>query len=160
MKKNNLHIGDKIIDSDQIYEIFKIEENKIFYKPLGNTGCTGSIPIGNLTQACIRPLMTKPEIKLFLENLGYEKPIEIPFSASAKVNNGVFLKDILYLNNPERTTRLLIHLSILKRDIEKLSYSDQAIFDQALNHLVEEIALVTNGSIEQVREKILKKIER
>jgi len=160
MKKNNLRVGDRIVDSDQIYEIFKIEENKIFYKPLGNNGCTGSIPIGNLAQACIRPLMTKPEIKLFLENLSYEKPVEIPFSASAKVNNGMFLKDILYLNNPDRTAKLLIHLSILKRDTEKLSYSDQAIFEQSLNHLSEEIALVTNNSVDQIREKILKKIER
>ena len=72
----------------------------------------------------------------------------------------MFLKNIMYLNNPDRTAKLLIQLSKLKREMEKLSYSDQAIFEQALNHLTEEIALVTNNSVDQIRGKILKKIER
>ena len=163
MNKNNLKVGDRIIDSDQIYVIFKIESGKIFYQQMAEVnrgGGTGSIPMDNLAQACIRPLMAKPEAKIFLENLAYEKPLEAPISTNTKVNNGAFLKDILYLNNPTRTAKLLVHLSLIKSNTGKLSYLDQSIFDQGLNHLSNEIAIVMGISVEKIREKILKGIER
>ena len=163
MNKNNLKVGDRIIDSDQVYVIFKIEGGKIFYQQLEGTsrgGGTGSIPMDNLDQACIRPLMTKSEVNFFFENLDNEKPLDVPVNANAKVNNGAFLKDILYLNNPNKTAKLLIHLSLVKSSIGKLSYLDQSIFDQGLNHLCDEIAIVTETSKEKIREKILKGIER
>lgn len=162
MKNNNFSVGEKIIDSDGIYVIFKIDEGRIHYRPVsdGKNGCTGSIPIDNLIQACIRPLMSKAEIKLFWENLTDEKPLEIPFSNNSKVNNGAFLKDILYLNNPSKTAKLLIYLAGLKKDLNKLSYSDQAVFDQALNHIVDEISVVTENPSRKIQEKILKTIER
>jgi len=162
MTNISLNVGNRIVDSDQIYVIFKIDEGKIYYRPIDNSksGCTGSIPTNNLVQACIRPLMTKSEVKNFLKNLPKEKPLEAPLSTNSKINNGAFLKEIIYLNNPNKTVKLLVYLSALRKSLGKLSYSDQSVFDQGLNHLVDEIAIVAETPVEKVREKVLKAIER
>ncbi len=162
MKNSGFNVGDRIIDSDQIYVIFKIDGGKIFYRPVTDekSGCTGSIPINNLGQACIRLLMTKSEVKMFWENLSIEAPLEVPLSNNSKINNGAFLKDILYLNNPSKTTKLLVYLSMMKKNLGKLSYSDQMIFDQGLSHLVDEVSMVTEVIPKKVQEKVLKGIER
>ena len=162
MTNISFDVGDRIVDSDQIYVIFKVDDGKIYYRPINDdkSGCTGSIPINNLVQACIRPLMTKSEVKLFWENLSKEKPLEVPLNTNSKINNGAFLKDILYSNNPNKTAKLLVYLSALKTSLGKLSYSDQSVFDQALSRLADEIAIVTGTSSEKVQEKILKSIER
>ncbi|MCW1949370.1 MAG: hypothetical protein KIH89_002905 [Candidatus Shapirobacteria bacterium] len=162
MTNISYNVGDKIVDSDQAYVIFKIDDGKIYYRPINNdkSGCTGSIPINNLVQACIRPLMTKSEIKDFWENLSKEEPLDIPLNTNSKINNGAFLKDVLYSNNPIKTAKLLVYLSALKKSLGKLSYSDQSVFDQALGRLVDEVAIVTETPSDKVREKILKSIER
>ena len=112
MTNFSFNVDDRIVDSDQIYVIFKIDEGKIYYRPVDNSksGCTGSIPTNNLVQACIRPLMTKSEVKIFLENLSKEKPLEVPLSTNSKINNGAFLKEVIYLNDPVKTAKLLIYL--------------------------------------------------
>lgn len=162
MSNNSFKVGDKIIDSDQVYVIFKIENDKIFYCPFDKkkSNCTGSIPIENLDQACIRHLMTKNEVADFLKSLTKVKPIEMAQPATTRNNNGAFLKDILYSNDVNKTAKLLVYLSNLKQNSPKLVYSDQSVYDQALNHLAEEISVVMNTSIDQAREKILKAIER
>jgi len=162
MTNIDYNVGDRIVDSDQIYVIFKIDEGKIYYRPVNDdkSGCTGSIPINNLAQACIRPLMTKSEVKIFWENLSKEESLDLPLNTNSKINNGAFLKDILYLNNPNKTTKLLVYLFALKKSLGKLSYSDQSVFDQALDSLVKEIAIVTGMATDKIREKILKSIER
>ncbi len=161
---NNLSfdVGNKIVDSDQIYVIFKIDDGKIYYRPIDDSksGCTGSIPVNNLVQACIRPLMTKLEVKKFLDNLPKEEKLEVPSNGNSKINNGAFLKEIIYLNNPGKTAKLLVYLIGLKKSLGKLSYSDQSVFDQGLNHLVNEISVVTETAPEKIQEKILKAIQR
>lgn len=163
MKDQKLGVGDRIIDSDQIYVIFKIENDRIFYRPLegkNNRGdSSGSIPTKNLSQACIRPLMTKTEVDFFWKNLVDEKPMEVPQNTGIRNNNGMILKEVLYLNNPIKTGSLLIHLGILKKDL-KISTADQLIFDQALNHLADEISVVSDTAVDKVKEKILSIIKR
>ncbi len=162
MTNISYNVGDRIVDSDQIYVIFKIDEGKIYYRPIKDdkSGCTGSIPINNLARACIRPLMTKSEVKTFWENLSKEEPLDIPLSTNSKINNGAFLKDVLYSNDPKKTVKLLVYLYGLKKNLGKLSYSDQSVFDQALSRLVDEVAIVTETPSDKVRIKILKSIER
>lgn len=162
MTNISFNVGDRIVDSDQIYVIFKIDGGKIYYRPVNDdkSGCTGSIPVNNLVQACIRPLMTKSEVKLFWENLAKEEPLDIPLSTNSKINNGAFLKDVLYSNDPNKTAKLLVHLFALKKSLGKLSYSDQSVFDQALSRLTDEIAIVTETPSGKIREKILKSIDR
>jgi RNA polymerase-interacting CarD/CdnL/TRCF family regulator len=95
-----------------------------------------------------------------VENLPKEEPLDIPMSTNSKINNGAFLKDILYSHDPKKTVKLLVYLCGLKKSLGKLSYSDQSVFDQALSHLVDEVAIVTETPSDKVRVKILKSIER
>jgi len=156
MNKSAFSVGDLIIDSDQIHTITKIENDVIFYKPSNNSlnGCTSSIPIKNLSLACIRSLLTKSEIKKFLENLSCEEATKVPFTTKNQFNNGNFLKEILYLNNPSRTGQLLVHLSKVERE-SQLSRADQNIFDQAISHLADEISFVNKIPIDTAKNQIL-----
>ena len=155
MNKSVFSVGDLIIDSDQIHTITKIENDVIFYKPSnGLNGCTSSIPIKNLSLACIRPLLTKSEIKNFLENLSGEEATKVPFTTKNQFNNGNFLKEILYLNNPSRTGQLLVFLSKTEKD-SPLSKSDQNIFDQAISHLADEFSFVSKISVDTAKNQIL-----
>jgi len=160
MTKHTFRVGDLIIDSDQVHTISKIDNDRLFYTPISTTNsCSGSIPVSNLAQACIRPLMSKSEIKSFLENLSLETPLEVPFSPSARTNNNNFLKDVLFLNNPVKTGRLLVYLSNLKEE-SKLSSSDQDLFNQAVSHIAEEISIVEKITPKSATQKILSAIKR
>lgn len=156
MLNSKYHIGEMIIDFNQINVITKIENNRIFYKPINNENdrCISSIPLNNLSLAHMRLLMTKSEVKNLLENLPYEKAIDIPCNSN-RINSSNFLKEIIYLNNPQRTAKVLILLEKLKKD-SKLSSTDESLYDQALSHLTNEISVVTKTSFESVKEKILK----
>ena len=156
MNKSVFSVGDLIIDSDQIHTITKIENDVIFYKPSNDSlnSCTSSIPIKNLSLACIRPLLTKSEIKNFLENLSGEEATKVPFTTKNQFNNGNFLKEILYLNNPSRTGQLLVFLSKTEKD-SPLSKSDQNIFDQAISHLADEFSFVSKISVDTAKNQIL-----
>lgn len=160
MNNTSLSVGDRIIDSDQIHLITKIENGLIFYKPL-NSDYTSSIPLENLSLACIRPLLTKSEIKSFLENLPNEEPIKTTANSvtNKQFNNNNLLKEVLYLNNHIKTGKLLVYLSLLKKESD-LSRSDQAIYDQALSHLAEEISVVNSISIDSAKNKILTALKR
>jgi RNA polymerase-interacting CarD/CdnL/TRCF family regulator len=85
--------------------------------------------------------------------------MELPKSTNNRINNNNAYKDILYLNEPQKTVKLLIHLQKIKKDT-KLSYADQSVFDQGLNHLAEEISVVTNTSLSTATTKILTAIKR
>jgi len=161
MNKSIFSIGDLIIDSDQIHTITKIENDVLFYKPVSDNlgGCTSSIPIKNLSLACIRPLLTKSEIKVFLENLNHEEATKVPFNTKNQFNNGNFLKEILYLNNPHRTGQLLVYLFKTENDLP-LSKSDQSIFDQAISHLADEISFVNKISVDNAKNQILTALKK
>ena len=157
------NVGDLIIDSNQVHTIIKIEDDKIFYQPLNQNNnrhnCLNSIPLANLSMARIRPLLSPSEVKSFFKSLSSEEEIDSPKSNNNRINNNNFFKDILYLNDPQKTAKLLIHLQKLKKDI-KLSYADQSVFDQGLNHLAEEISTVSNISTSTATSKILAAIKR
>ncbi|MDD2483031.1 MAG: hypothetical protein PHE32_00370 [Candidatus Shapirobacteria bacterium] len=161
MSNFKYHIGSIIIDFDQINIITKIENDCVFYKPINNENdhCINSIPLNNLSLAHLRSPMTKPEVKSLLENLHYEQAIELPFNGSNRINNGNFLKDIIYLNNPKRTARVLIYLNKIKTE-STLSSNDETIYNKALDHLSEEISLVNKISLDSAKSKILNAIKR
>jgi RNA polymerase-interacting CarD/CdnL/TRCF family regulator len=163
MDQNTLNVGDKIIDYEKIYIITKIENNQIFYQPFNidkssKTSYQCSIPLNNLSLACIRSLMTKTEIESFLKKLSHEESINLPPRQKNKYNNNYF-KEILFLNNPIKTGRMLIHLSKIKNET-KLSRTDQTIYDQALSRLADEISIVTGDSFGVAKEKIIQAITR
>ncbi len=156
MNKSVFSVGDLIIDSDQIHTITKIENDVLFYKSSNDSlnSCISSIPIKNLSLACIRPLLTKSEIKKFLENLNNKEVDKISFTTKNQFNNSNFFKEILYLNNPSRTGQLLVHLFKTEKD-SPLSKTDQNIFDQAISHLAKELSFVNKISVDTAKNQIL-----
>ena len=160
---SKFNVGDLIIDSNQVHTIVKIEDEKIFYEPLNQNNnrhnCLNSIPLANLSMARIRPLLNSLEVKNLLKTLSTEVEMELPKSTNNRINNNNAYKDILYLNEPTKTAKLLIHLQKIKKDT-KLSYADQSVFDQGLNHLAEEISVVSNISLSTATTKILTAIKR
>lgn len=163
MVTSKFNVGDLIIDSNQVHTIVKIEDEKIFYEPLNQNNnrhnCLNSIPLANLSMARIRPLLNSLEVKNLLKTLSTEVEMELPKSTNNRINNNNAYKDILYLNEPAKTVKLLIHLQKIKKDT-KLSYADQSVFDQGLNHLAEEISVVSNISLSTATTKILAAIKR
>lgn len=163
MVTSKFNVGDLIIDSNQVHTIVKIEDEKIFYEPLNQNNnrhnCLNSIPLANLSMARIRPLLSPSEVKKMLEGMTTEEEMDSPKSTNNRINNNNFFKDVLYLNDPEKTIKLLIHLQKVKKD-NKLSYADQSVFDQGLNHLAEEISVVSNISVSTAAAKILAAIKR
>ncbi len=163
MVTSKFNVGDLIIDSNQVHTIVKIEDEKIFYEPLNQNNnrhnCLNSIPLANLSMARIRPLLNSLEVKNLLKTLSTEVEMELPKSTNNRINNNNAYKDILYLNEPAKTAKLLIHLQKIKKDT-KLSYADQSVFDQGLNHLAEEISVVSNISLSTATTKLLTAIKR
>jgi len=163
MATSKFNVGDLIIDSNQVHTIVKIEDEKIFYEPLNQNNnrhnCLNSIPLTNLSMARIRPLLSPSEVKKMLETMSTEEEMDSPKATNNRINNNNTYKDILYLNEPVKTVKLLIHLQKLKKET-KLSYADQSVYDQGLNHLAEEISVVSNISVSTATAKILAAIKR
>ena len=151
-------VGEKIIDSDQIYLVYEIKNQKIsasetreyiYYKPLGSTGprMTGAIPSNNAQKAGLRKLMSKNEIDEFIKTAKKIKPLEI-------IDYKIY-KDILCLNDPVKTLPLLKALWIKKKEMnETFSRADQEILETIMTHLINEISFVTKADIEIVRKKL------
>jgi RNA polymerase-interacting CarD/CdnL/TRCF family regulator len=155
MSNYSVKVGDMIVDSDQIHVVSKIENGLVSYHPLtkdangGNN--TGSIPLDNFSKAGIRPILTKKDVKTFLKNLPTEKPLNVPVY-NFKNNNS--LKEYLYLNDPTKTGQFLIYLKGCQKD-SPLSNSDQAIFDQAVKHLSDEISVVNQIPFTTAKKQLL-----
>ena len=162
MATSKFNVGDLIIDYNQIHTIVKIEDEKIFYQPFNQKSdhhnCLNSIPLNNLSMARIRHLLSNSEIKDFFKKLSSEKIETLAFTNN-RINNNNLYKDIFYQNEPYKTGKLLIHLQELKKTT-KFSYADQSIFDQSLNHLAEEISVVTKVSLATATTKLLAAIKR
>lgn len=161
MLNQSLKIGDKIIDSDQIHVVSKIENDIVFYHPLEkderNSVVVSSIPLNNFKKAGLRVLSTKDDIKDFLKLLKKQEPLEVP--AYSNKNNNNNLKEYLYLNDPLKTGQLLIYLNE-RQKTPLYSKADQIIFDQALDHLSVEISMVNKIPITDAKKQLLSAIKR
>lgn len=158
-----INVGDMIVDSEQIHVVSKIENDRVFYYPLQKDDSKGkstsSIPLSNLSKADIRPIFTKIEAKEFLKKIATEPPLEIP-EFTNRNNNSNSLKEVLYLNDPIKTGRLLIYFLQHQTAETPLSRFDQSIYEQALVHLSEEIAVACNIDLDTAKKQILSAIKR
>ena len=157
-----INVGQLIIDSEQIHVVSKIEDNNIHYTPLIKDSSKGNsssfIPLNNFSKACLRPLLTKKEIKEFLKQISKELPLEFPKSTN-QTNTSNLLKEVLYQNDPLQTGRLLIYLTIRVKEVE-LSRFEKLIYDQALDHLSAEISVVNKISLDLAKKQIITAIKR
>lgn len=155
-------VGQMIIDSEQVHIVSKIENNNIYYKPLlkdSNKGSSSSfIPLNNFSKACLRPLLTKIEVKDLLKQLSNELPLEFP-KPTNQTNTSNLLKEVLYQNDPLKTGQLLIYLNSRAPETE-LSRFEKLIFEQALDHLVAEFSVVNNTPSDVAKKQILTAVKR
>ena len=151
-------VGEKIIDSEQIYLLYEIKNQKISasenreyvcYKPLSASGprMTGSIPVDNAQRAGLRKLMSKSEIEEFMKMAKKVKPLDI-------IDYNMY-KDILSMNDPLKTLPLLKALWIKKKEMnETFSRGDQEILETIIAHLISEFSYVTKTGADVVRKKL------
>ncbi|MDD4106437.1 MAG: hypothetical protein PHX84_00635 [Candidatus Shapirobacteria bacterium] len=162
MANYKINVGDLIIDSEQVHVVSKIESDNIHYAPLRTDSSKGSsssfIPLVNFSKACLRPLLTKTEVKDLLKQLSKELPLELPVSTN-QTNTSNLLKEVLYQNDPLKTGRLLIYLNLHSSDTV-LSRFEKLIFDQALDHLVAEISTATDTTVDAAKKQILSAVKR
>lgn len=155
-------VGQMIIDSEQVHVVSKIENNNIYYYPLikdSNKGFSSSfIPLDNFSKACLRPLLTKKEVKELLKQLSKEPPLDFPKSTN-QTNTSNLFKEVLYQNDPLKTGRLLIYLNSHTLEAE-LSRFEKLIFDQALDHLSAEISVVNDITLDMAKKQILSVVKR
>jgi len=151
-------VGEKIIDSEHIYLIYEIKNEKVSasenreylcYKPISASGprMTGSIPTDNVSKAGLRKLMSKSEVEEFLKTAKKIRPLE--------VIDYKLCKDTLSMNDPLKTLPLLKALWTKKKELnETFSKSDQEILETIMSHLVNEFSYVTKTDAEVVRKKL------
>lgn len=158
---NSYKVGDKIIESGQVYRIFKIKKQKNsegklekivyfnpHYKTAQNTSVICSIPALNIEKTGIRKPISKNRLERLMQNLTSKKTVE-KFSDINKA------KMLLKSNDPADTVKLLITLWREKnKETENFSKSKRIIFDLAMENLVQELALVEGVSLEKAREEI------
>lgn len=155
----SIKVGDKIIDYDQINVVFKIEDDIIHYESLvkgeKNKSLQSAISSKNFKKAGIRFLMAKKQVQEFLASLSDQMLLDMPINTN-KNNN---LKEILYLNDPIKTGQLLKFLW-QRRELPIYTKADQIIFDQAINHLSNEISVVEKISLEKAKSKIIAELKK
>lgn len=158
--------GDKIIDGGQAYQIFEVNKSKncdgseerfIFYEPYFKSpivnAATCSIPIRSIDKTYIRKPISKKNLKKILDGLSKG-------SNSEDQPNTLVLRDALRFNNAQKTAAVLKALWIDKEDQStNFSRQKQDVFKQAMEQLVEEVAVVANISLVEAREKIERALE-
>ena len=162
MVNYKINVGDLIIDSEQVHVVSKIEGDNIHYSPFHQDSSKGSsssfIPLVNFSKACLRPLLTKAEVKDLLKQLSKEIPLELPLSTN-QTNTSNLLKEVLYQNDPLKNGRLLIYLNSHLPKTE-LSRFEKLIFDQALDHLAAEVSVVNEITLDMAKKQILSAVKR
>ena len=149
----SFEVGTYIIDSDTIYIITKIEDDRLFYSPADITGhhpsVTGSIPLKNVISSGFRLLATKSEIKDFFAKLEKTKP-------SSEIIDSKIFKDLRCLNDSNQIIPLLKQLWISKNNPDTFfSGNNRDTLENILNHLSQEFAIVFKQKPETVRNKII-----
>lgn len=162
----NFAVGDKIINFNKVYIIFKIIKEKIkdkkeqiisfkpFFKNEKKNSLTFSIPVNNIDKTNIRKPLSKKELKQLLNELSKTPDIETPIEID-KIN------DDLNSNDPN------IHVQILKclwreKNDETTNFTKTRsdVLGLTIKLLLEEVALVSGVSLEKAEEKIKTALKR
>jgi RNA polymerase-interacting CarD/CdnL/TRCF family regulator len=147
-------VGSYIVDSGQIYTIFKIEDDRIFYRashPIDSRPTvTGSIPLANVQIAGIRTLIEASEIPKFYTELAKFKA-----KPDGNIDSKGF-RDVINTNDPFKIIPLLKQLWITKNTPNVVfSGSNRDFLETMIEHLSLEFSIVTGKTKDSVRQKIL-----
>lgn len=162
MPKNiSYKVGDKIIEFDRIFEIFKIEyikdqngkkEETMFYKTyfveevLNPITC--SLPVKNLDLTDIRKPVSKKELGEILKRLKKGK-------TKTLFSNVDQIKDLLKTNDLYDVVKAVKILQKEKRDNqEKFNKNKKDLLVKALKMIAQEYAIINKISLETAEQKI------
>ncbi|HWS49062.1 MAG TPA: hypothetical protein VN174_03370 [Candidatus Methanoperedens sp.] len=160
LPKIRFSIGDYLTDFENIYQIFDKQTQKDYrgvdceyflYRPLNSTqkAASFSIPVDNIQKSGLRYLIHPQDVKEIYKYL--KKPIDASTIFDFKT-----IKEILYLNDPNKTIYVLKQLCANKVTTgEKFSQNYQEIINKIVFHLSAEIAFVLKKSPESIEKKIL-----
>jgi len=159
LPKIRFTVGDYLTDFENIYQIFDKKIKKDYrgidceyflYRPLNTDqkSASFSIPVDNIQKSGLRYLIHPQDIKEIYKYL--QKPIDTTAIFDFKT-----IKEILYLNDPNKTIYVLKQLCANKVvTAEKFSQNYQEIINKIVYHLSAEIAFVTKKTHESVEKKI------
>ena len=166
--KHQFKVGDKVVDFGQVCRIYKIKKDRnlegkkedcIYYKPYfkseKNQSIICSIPKSNVEEENVRKPVSKKKISEVLKLLGQKPNGEITINVTKA---STYLRE----NDPIETARLLKILWLEKQGNEekKLSTRKKMMYQNAMRHLVEEIAVVQNISLKKAKEKISRRLKK
>lgn len=146
-------VGSYLVDSSQIYSIYKVADDRLYYRPAvkidQHPSIIGSIPKDNVELAGFRSVLTKEEIDKFFTSLAKTK-------APSEVYDAKMTKEILISNDPFKVIPLLRQLHRIKSKGETdFTSTNRDTLEDILSHLSIEFSLSTKKSIESIRKKIL-----
>ena len=150
---NNIKVGSYLIDSNQVYSVYKIVDDRLYYRPAVSGGnhpsVTGSIPAANAAMAGFRPLLNADEIKEFFHQMAKAKPANEPIDSK-------LFKEMVITNDPLKIIPLLKQLWKSKNTPEvNFSGTSRDTLEDIISHLALEFSLSTKKSPELMRKKIL-----
>ncbi len=150
---NNIKVGSYLIDSNQVYSITKIVDDRIYYHPAVSGGnhpsVTGSIPAANAALAGFRPLLNADEIKKFFVELAKAKPSSEPIDSK-------LFKDMVISNDPFKIIPLLKQLWKSKNQPNvNFSGTSRDTLEDIISHLTLEFSLSSKKTPELMRKKIM-----
>jgi RNA polymerase-interacting CarD/CdnL/TRCF family regulator len=133
-------IGSYLIDSNQIYTIFKISDNRLYYRPSDKTGqstVTGSVPQSNVALAGFRTPLAKADIEQFFTALSKSRNINSPIDQK-------LYKDIIIANDPFKLIPLIQQLWYNQNQANSTtSNSLKETLSSIITHLSNEFSLST-----------------
>lgn len=159
LPKIRFSVGDYLTDFENIYQIFDkkivkdyrgVEGENFLYRPINTDqkSASFSIPVENIQKSGLRYLIDAADIKEIYKYL--QKPIDPTALFDFKT-----IKEILYLNDPNKTIYVLKQLCANKVATgEKFSANYQDIVNKIIYHLSQEIAFVTKKTPESIEKKI------
>jgi RNA polymerase-interacting CarD/CdnL/TRCF family regulator len=155
---DTFNVGDYIIDSDQIFIVSKIEQERLHYKPTKAEGryqsVTGSIPVQNVASSGFRLLLAPKDFNTFITQLSLAKVSPEPIDPK-------LFKEILCQNDPFKIIPLLKQLWVHKTNpAANFSGSNRDTLESILRHLTDEFSLVTRKSPESVRTRIINTLSK
>jgi RNA polymerase-interacting CarD/CdnL/TRCF family regulator len=156
-----IKVGTVIVERGKIFKIFKVKEEKfngegqkvMYYKPYFDdptqNGLICSIPVISVNEANIRIPSNVSEIKKVIKDL----------KCRVRLRNALEVNDAKLVINENDITETVFVIKKFwaerkKRETGKLPKSKEDMLESAIDQVAEEIAYVTQISLERAYEKI------
>lgn len=156
MKKLKLcefKINDKLVELGRVYNIFKVEGGRVFFKPVfkikESNGLFASIPEENVRKTNIRKPITRKRMQELLKLIAKKRKPEL------EAIDVMVAKEKLNSNRPIDAVKVLKSLwKEMHDESVNTTKSRRDVFDLAVEKLAEEFALVGRTKLATAREKI------